>query len=162
MRFITSTSVFGIGLDAYLIIIILGIPVFFLWRRVFRSTAPKRKRLVITWLVTIFSVPLVYVAIIVILFLVNVYYPDRSFNKTDWDNNKDERYEYANNIISSKMLIGKTKAEVKKLFGDEGNKQNNDDWFYSLGFTPGSIDPDSIEIEFKNGKVESVMRHEHH
>jgi hypothetical protein len=162
MRYIASTSIFGIGLDAYLIIIILGIPIFFIWRRLFRSTVPKQKKLLITWLVTIFSTPVVYGAIVTILFLISSYYPDHGFNKTDWDNNKDDRYEYANNIIDSKILIGKTKADVQKLLGDEGNKQDSDDWFYGLGFTPGSIDPDSIEIEFKNGKVERVTRHEHH
>ena len=163
MHFITSTTIFGIGLDAYLIIIIVGIPIFFIWRWIFKKViASKRKRVIVTWLVTMFSTPLAYAIIILIWFLAGSYYPNHDFNKADWINNKDERYELSDDIVDSKILIGKTKADVKKLLGDEDNKEDSDDWFYDLGFTPGSIDPDSMEIEFRSGKVESVVRHKHH
>jgi hypothetical protein len=163
MHFITSTTILGFGLDAYIIVVLLAIPIFFFWRWLFKKFIVVRtKRRILTWLTTIFSAPLVYFLIVVIWVLSWNYYPNHDFNKTEWADNKDERYEYVDNIIDSKMLIGKTKAEVQKLLGDEGNKQDSDDWFYDLGFTPSSIDPDSMEIEFKNGKVENVIRHEHH
>ncbi len=163
MNSIFSISILGIGLDAYLIVIILGIPIFFIWRWKFlKKINSKRKRLIITWLVTIISTPLVYITIILLGFLVYSHYPNRDFNRDDWINNKDERYELSNNIINSKLLIGKTKPDVEKLLGDEGNKQESNDWFYDLGFTPGSIDPDSMEIKFEKGKVESVVRHKHY
>ncbi len=59
------------------------------------------------------------------------------------------------------MLIGKTKNDVRKILGDEGNLDSNDNWYYELGFTPeiGNIDPDELDIEFKNGKVVSVGQH---
>jgi hypothetical protein len=163
MHLISSISIFGIGLDVYLIIIILWIPIFFIWQWLFKKPiVSKRKRVVATWLVTMFSTPLAYVIIILIWFLAGIYYPNHNFNKADWINNKGERYELSDDIINSKMLIGKTKVNVEKLLGDEGNKEDSDDWFYDLGFTPGSIDPDSMEIEFKSGNVENVVRHKHH
>jgi hypothetical protein len=59
------------------------------------------------------------------------------------------------------MLIGKTKEEVRQILGDEENKDESDNWIYELGFKPGfaNIDPDILEIEFKNGKVEKVEQH---
>jgi hypothetical protein len=163
MQFFYSKSFFGIGLDAYLIIIVLGIPLFFIWREVFKKKiVSKRKRVIVTWLMTVFSTPLVYTVIILIWFLAGNYYPNHNFEKACWINNKDDRYELCDDIIGSKILIGKTKAAVKNLLGDESNKEDSDDWFYDLGFTPGSIDPDSMEIKFKSEKVESVVRHKHH
>lgn len=163
MKFIERTSIFGIGLDAYMIILIIGIPLFFFWRWLFKKfIIAQTKRKIITWLVTLLSAPIIYIIAVVILVFSWNYSPNHNFNKTEWRDHKDERYEYVDDIISSKMLIGKSKEDVTQLLGDSENEQNSDDWFYDLGFTPGSIDPDSMEIKFKNGKVNEVTRHEHH
>ncbi len=154
---------FGFGIEVYIILLIIGVPMFFIWRRLFRkSIVAGKKRKIVTWVATILSTPIIYTAIISLFFLIGIYYPGHDFDKEKWHSDKDERYEFSENIIKSKMLIGKTKTDIKKLLGDEGNKDNDDDWFYDLGFTPGSIDPDSMEIEFKNGRVVSVMQHYHH
>lgn len=60
------------------------------------------------------------------------------------------------------MLIGKTKAEVKLILGDEENLENNDLWNYYLGYRPQlfGIDPDVLDIEFKDGKVIKVSQHQ--
>ncbi|MEO6980177.1 MAG: hypothetical protein ABI113_17430 [Mucilaginibacter sp.] len=89
------------------------------------------------------------------------YYPKRDFDKSAWLKNKDVRYEYSDDIIDSKMLIGKSKNEVRKILGDVGNAEDSNDWFYDLGFRPEllNIDPDSMEITFKNNKVVDVVQH---
>jgi len=163
MRFITSTSVFGIGLDAYLIILLIGIPLFFIWRKLFRNRIKNNnKRTIVIWLATLLSAPITYVSIIVLTFLISIYYPNRNFDKDKWTNDKDTRYEYADNIIKSKMLIGKKPGEIEKILGTDHSNEQDGTWFYDLGFTPGSIDPDSIELVFRNGKVIDVIRHKHH
>ncbi|MFI5163059.1 MAG: hypothetical protein ACHQHN_17390 [Sphingobacteriales bacterium] len=163
MRFIETTSIFGIGLDAYLIILFISIPLFFLWRRLFRKRIKNHsKRSVITWLTTLLSAPIAYILIVASIVLISMYYPNRDFDKGKWINGKDTRYEYAENMIKSKMLIGKTQAEVEKLLGTAHSNEQDGGWFYDLGFTPGSINPDSMEIVFKNGNVSDVIRHEHH
>ncbi|MFB9865502.1 hypothetical protein [Rufibacter immobilis] len=75
---------------------------------------------------------------------------------------KEKRYELSADIIDSKMLLGKTKPEVRQLLGDEGNTDLSDHWNYYLGFRPGfaNIDPDVLDIEFKDGKVVKVGQHE--
>jgi amino acid transporter len=162
MRLLEMISIFGIGTDAYLIVLCICVPLFFVWRRIFKKIKNQNKRIVVTWLITLLSAPIAYILIFAAIFLIPMYYPNRNFDKVKWMNNKDTRYEYANNIINSKMLIGKSPAEVERLLGTDHFNEQYGGWFYDLGFTPGSIDPDSIEIDFKNGKVANVIRHEHH
>jgi hypothetical protein len=62
------------------------------------------------------------------------------------------------------MLIGKSKAEVRRLLGGNGNNSGNsesDDWYYTLGFKPSAIDPSSLDVVFKNGKVTAVEANYH-
>lgn len=156
MHLITSTTILGVGLDAWIIVIILTIPIFFIWRWIFKKfIQTKLKRRIITWLVTIVSAPFIYATIIFLWILSVEYYPKNHFDKQKWINDKDERYELSDDIINSKMLIGKTKFEIKALLGDEGNKTGDNEWYYDLGFRPEltGIDPDNLEIDFKNGKV---------
>ena len=90
------------------------------------------------------------------------YHPTHDFDKQKWFADKEKRYELSEDIIDSKMLIGKTKSEVRQLLGDEGNTDESDYWNYYLGFRPGfaNIDPDVLDIEFKDGKVVKVGQHE--
>jgi hypothetical protein len=65
-------------------------------------------------------------------------------------------------IIDNDLLIGKTKEEIVKTLGDDYYKYNEDHWGYEVGFVPGllNIDPDVLDIHFKDDKVESVGQHE--
>ena len=90
------------------------------------------------------------------------YHPNYDFDKEKWLANKEKRYEFSQDIIDSKMLIGKTKSEVLQILGDKIDNEQNDNWSYDLGFKPGfaNIDPDVLDIEFKKGKVVDVVQHE--
>lgn len=72
----------------------------------------------------------------------------------------EKRYEMSKNLIESQMLIGKTKAEIKQLLGASNDPDENNNWNYYLGMKPGiiSIDPDILEIEFKDGKAVKVWQ----
>ncbi|SHM49282.1 hypothetical protein [Mucilaginibacter sp. OK098] len=153
---------FGISAEVYVILIVLAVPVFFIWRRIWKKRiATTSSRRITIWVLTMITTPLLYVGIVIITMLVMEYYPKRDFDRNEWLNNKDDRYEYSGDIIDSKMLIGKSKSEVIKILGDDGNEYNNNDWYYPLGFRPelGNIDPDSLEIDFKNDKVINVVQH---
>lgn len=58
---------------------------------------------------------------------------ETEFRSKEWLTNKDERYELSDHLIDSKILIGKTKTDVKKLLGDEGNKDEQSEWYYEIG-----------------------------
>ena len=159
---ICTISIFGSGIEVYFILIILGLPLYFLFRTFFKRLVKNvRIRIVLTWTTTIILSFILYAAIISILFWPDSYYPDRRFDKAKWGTNKDERYEYSKNIIESRILIGKTRSQVKKLLGI-ANQSGSDSWVYILGFKPGIgfIDPSALEIDFKNGKVIKVQEYE--
>ena len=73
-----------------------------------------------------------------------------------------KRYEMTENLIKSELLIGKTKVEIHDLLGDKYYKYNEDHWAYEVGHVPGllNIDPDVLDIYFKEGKVVRVEQHE--
>jgi len=152
-------ELFGISIEVYVIIVILGIPIFFVWRWIFRKFIKSdRKRKIVLWITTIFSTPLIYVGLAILIFSIIEYYPNRDFDKGRWLNDRETRYELSKNIIESKMLIGKTKTEIRRLLGDESNKDDVDQWQYYLGFKPEilDIDPSTLIIDFKNDRVINV------
>ncbi len=151
------TQIFGISTEVYVIIILLALPIFFIWSTWSLIVLPRWQ---IIWSLTIVTAPIFYVVIVLIFFYISEYYPNKNFDQKQWFANKDERYEYSENIIESKILVGKTKTQVRQILGDEGNNDKDNDWYYDLGFRPefANIDPDNLEITFKNGKVTAVIQ----
>jgi hypothetical protein len=90
------------------------------------------------------------------------YYPSNDFDKQEWEANVEERYKMSEDIIESKILIGKTKEEITKLLGQDFYSYNENHIAYELGFVPGlfNIDPDVLDIYFENGKVIKVEQHQ--
>ncbi len=153
--------IFGVSLEVYFILVILGTPSFFFWRWLFKKfIKADRKRIIITWLTTIFATPLIYVGICFLVIYAVTYYPNRDFDKQRWNTFKEKRYELSKDIIKSKILIGKSKTEVIKLLGTGQNLEGDDTWYYDLGVRPGlfNIDEAMLNIYFKNGKVEDVSK----
>lgn len=156
-------ELFGISVEVYFIILILAIPTFFIWRWIFRKYIDnKKKQNIATWTATIIATPIIYVGLVMLwIFSIN-YYPSKDFDKQKWLTDKEKRYELSEEIIESKILIGKTKAEVKQILGDEGNLENKNFWNYYLGYRPQlfGIAPDVLDIAFKDGKVIKVDQHQ--
>jgi len=158
-----NTTIFGLSIQVYFILIILGIPTFFVWRWLFKKFIRADKtRKIATWTATIMATPLIYVGLIMLLLFSMSYHPTHNFDREKWLTDKEMRYELSEDIIDSKMLIGKTKTEVRQILGDENNLERSDNWRYYLGLRPGfaNIDPDVLDIEFKDGKVIRVGQHE--
>ncbi|RNI27506.1 hypothetical protein EFA69_15380 [Rufibacter immobilis] len=156
-------TIFGISLDVYLIMILLGVPTFAFFRWVLKKfIINTRTRRITTWATTIVATPVIYMGLIMLLLKSLSYHPRYDFKRERWMAAKEKRYELSSDIIDSKMLLGKTKPEVRQLLGDEGNTDLSDHWNYYLGFRPGfaNIDPDVLDIEFKDGKVVKVGQHE--
>ena len=154
---------FGISIEVYFIILILGILFFFIWRwllKKFIKTDNTRK--IATWIATVVTTPLIYIGIIMLWLFSMSYNPNHAFDKEKWLTDKEKRYELSADIIESKMLIGKTKSEIKQLLGDEGNSYDSDYWNYYLGFRSGFaiIDASFLYIEFEDGKVIKIGQHE--
>ena len=142
------------GTDVIIINLILALPTFFLCKFLSRKIKAERTRQIAIWSATLLFTPIVYVALIVGWISYARYYPERAFDKEVWKTEVETRYELTDDLIDNKKLIGKTKEEIIELLGQEGVSMDSSLWTYYIGFKRGSgIDPDVLEIEFKNGKV---------
>lgn len=58
--------------------------------------------------------------------------------------------------------MGKTKEEVIELLGRESVNLDDSTWTYYIGYKPSllGIDPDVLELEFKDGKVSKCWTRE--
>lgn len=156
-------KLFGVSIEVYFIILILAMPTFFVWRWIFKKYITDKKKLnIATWTATTIATPIIYVGLVMLWIFSISYYPSKDFDRQKWLTDKEKRYELSEEIIESKMLIGKTKAEVKQILGDEENIENSNLWNYYLGYRPQlfGIDPDVLDIEFENGKVIRVSQHQ--
>lgn len=146
------------------IILILALPIYFisLWvmKKLKAGTDKNRKWLAL--IPTIILSPLIYVGLIMIWIFSISYYPTIDFDQTEWNSNVEERYKMSEDIIKSRMLIGKTHNEVIEILGTHYSSNNENGITYELGYVPGlfNIDPDYLEIKLENGIVISVYQNE--
>lgn len=149
-------QLFDVSFEVYIIIAVIAILSFFFWRWIFRKAKIRRSSL---WsvVVSVVTAPVVYTLLFMCWFWVTAYYPDKSFDKAAWQANKEERYEYAHDLLERKLIDAKTKDEVIAILG-EPDHDSETTFYYNLGFKPGlfNIDPYYMMIEFKNGRVSSV------
>ncbi|MFN8277382.1 MAG: hypothetical protein U0T84_07865 [Chitinophagales bacterium] len=154
---------FGISIEAYFILLLIGIVVFFFWRRVISpNISPQPIRKLITLMVVLVGTPHIYWGLMTAWFFYLSYHSKYPFDQQKWMRDKEKRYELSDDIIEHQILIGKTKQEVVALLGREENFDKSDNWSYYLGYRPGfiKIDPEALDIKFKNGKVVWVGSHE--
>lgn len=158
-------ELFGISIEVYVIILLFGIGIFYFWRWIFKRAIPsnKKKRVLVTWISTVLSAPILYVLFIAIWAITAFYYPSRDFDKQKWSYDVDTRYEFSESIVDSELLIGKSKNEVQEILGKPDGWVEESFWEYVLGYKPGimgSIDPTLLIITFENDKVIKVVERE--
>jgi hypothetical protein len=152
------------SIEVPFIILILAIPTYFLSKWILKrlNFGNKKNRKLIALIPTIFLTPIIYIGLIYLWIFSASYYPSNDFDKQEWEANVEERYKMSEDIIESKILIGKTKEEITKLLGQDFYSYNENHIAYELGFVPGlfNIDPDVLDIYFENGKVIKVEQHQ--
>lgn len=150
--------------EVSIIILTLAIPTYFFCKWVLkrRKIGTEKNRKFLALIPTVILTPVVYAGIIMIWIFSISYYSTSDFDQSEWNSNIGERYEMSEDIIKSKMLIGKTQEEVIQILGTDFYPNNKNRIIYELGHVPGlfNIDPDYLEIKFKNGKVISVQQYE--
>lgn len=85
---------------------------------------------------------------------------DIKFDQKYWKENSDKRYRMSKNIVETKMLIGKSKDEIRGMLTDECkhcDKESND-WMYYTKVEKGWLDAEIeiLDIKFKDEKVIEV------
>ena len=147
-----------------LFVLILAIPCFFMSKWVLKKLhigTTKNRKYIALFPALILS-PLLYIGLMLLWFASSAYYPAYEFSKFQWETHTETRYTMSQDIIESKMLIGKSKAEVVDVLGPDFYVYNDNHIAYNLGFLPGlfNIDPDVLDIYFENKKVVKVGQHE--
>lgn len=133
------------------------------------SSLIKRKRIAVMASVigSMIIAPFIYVAIVGIALYSIFSYPSKTFTTEAWkatgwqkihgDNVPPTRFEFSEDLIERKILIGKTKDEVLEMLGE--GFEAGDTISYDLGFVPGhGIDPDFLTVYFENGVVVNVTQ----
>jgi hypothetical protein len=148
------------SIEVPVIILILAIPTYFLSKWVLKKLkfGNDKDRKYIALFPTLILSPILYFGIILLWMFSISYYPSNEFNKQEWEANHEERYKMSEDIIDSKMLIGKTKEEITRLLGQDFWAINENHIAYKLGTLPRlfNIDPDALNIYFENEKVIKV------
>lgn len=134
----------------------------------FVKTIDRRKWL--TLLVSLALTPLVYFyAIYPMINIFSNYHHEKYFSAEIWQDKPALRYELSNDMITSEILIGKSKTAIENLLGThewlswDGTKKEHDinKWNYGLGLEPGAFNTEKecLEITFKNDKVVDLRRY---
>ncbi|OUR99068.1 hypothetical protein A9Q86_13475 [Flavobacteriales bacterium 33_180_T64] len=131
----------------------------------FVKTIDRRKWL--TFLVSLIITPLMYFyALYPMINIFSNYHHQKYFSSELWIEKPALRYELSDNMITSEILIGKTKNDTKSLLGtyewltwNEATKAHDTNkWNYSLGIEPGALNmqKECVEIIFKKDKIVEV------
>lgn len=146
-----------------IIILILAIPTYFICRWIMRKIkiGNDRNRKFLAIIPTVILSPILYIGFVMIWIFSISYYPTSDFDQNEWNSNVEERYKMSEDIIESKILIGKTREEVIQILGTDFLNNNESELTYELGFVPGlfNIDPDYLDIKLENGIVISVNQY---
>jgi hypothetical protein len=140
-KFLYIPVIFGLSIEVYLILFFIFIPTFFFWKWLLKKYIKVEKtRKIMTWLATLILLPIIYSGLIILFVFGISYTPNKNFDKTRWVTDKEERYQMADDIIRSKMLIGKDTNQAKSIIGeppwrDEAAKK----WTYSMGCGGGGL-----------------------
>ncbi len=143
--------------------------VVFVFVFLFVKTIDNRKWLTI--LVSLAITPLVY--FYMLYPMINIftnYHHQKYFSAEIWKEEPSLRYELSDNLITSEILIKKSKNEVTKLLGPPEwlsyNKttasHDENRWNYGLGIEPGAFNnkKECVELEFKNDLVSHILQYQ--
>jgi hypothetical protein len=154
---------FGLSIEVYFILATIGSITFFFWRWLFKKYIENEsRRKTATWLATLFITPIIYAGLITVFIYGLSYEPSLDFDQSQWTTDREGRYQMANDLIDSKILIGKDTNQVKQTLGDPTwHNVVNKEWIYNMGMGGGGLGFmfHNLVVKFSNGKVATV-RHE--
>lgn len=118
------------------IIVLIAIPTFFIlgWilKRFIKNKQTRNWTLIAG---TVIIAPLLYLVFVLAFFSYLSTEAQYEFNKEKWFADKHSRFEMRDDIIESKILIGKSKSEIIDLIGKPESKDTTELWKYYLGMS---------------------------
>lgn len=137
---------FGVSIEVYILLVLLAVPVFFVFKKFFSKRLQKSKaRALAPWIATFLLVPALYVAMVLLVLWRISYTPSRDFDKALWLSDREGRYQMAGDIINNRLLMGRDSNGVKELLGQPEWKQGPSSlapvqtWSYDMGMGGGGL-----------------------
>jgi hypothetical protein len=122
------------------------------------SKDPRLKKLA-SWITTIILSPIIYYAIVEVIFLFLFYEPSYDFTQKRWFDNKELRYQLKDDLVESKILLDKTKIDIINTIGKPDHGDTTDLWNFDLGSSCAGFgwQFNYLRISFQNDKVNNVQ-----
>ena len=140
--------------------IILAVPIFLitLW---FTSKFIKTKqyKYVTAGIIMILLTPIIYGGAVAVFFSMLFREPTRKFDKEVWLTNITERFQMADDIIQSKLLMEKDTNQIKQLLGDPAWRNDSlNTWIYNMGMGGGGLGflLHNLNVSLVDGKATKV------
>lgn len=120
-----------------------------------RFETTERRRKIASWLVPAVLVPIIYVGLILFMFEWMGHIPSRDFDKASWSSDKMARFEMADDLLESRLLIGKDSSQLKEILGDPWVRRSSGEWVYDMGWGGGGFGFlwHHLNIQFKESRV---------
>ncbi len=149
----------GLSIEVYIILLVIAVPSFFFWRWLFKQyIKDSRRRKLATWFATLIT-PFIYAGVILLFLFGITYTPSRSFDKSTWLADKQERFQMGDDIIENELILGKDTNQVKQILGNPTWGDTTQTWTYDMGSGGGGLGflLHYLHVKFDNkGRVTSV------
>ena len=118
MHLLEISVFFGLSIEVYFILLLISIPTYFFWRWAFKKRiTDNSKRNVLALISTFILTPIIYLGFIWILIYLISREPSSDFDKSKWLADREGRFAMGDDIVKSKILLGKDTNQVKQLLG---------------------------------------------
>ena len=164
MILLTLPVIFGLSIEVYFILFVLGVINYFFFRWLFTAIikVDAVTRQGVTWILTVAGTPVLYVALFLLFFKAMSYTPSLDFEAELWATQTHKRFQMAEDLIDSEILLGKDTTQVKAVLGDPGRygrcvwkKDSVNTWSYSMGAGGGLFGflSHELALRFDQNKV---------
>jgi hypothetical protein len=127
---------------------------------VFKKRIADKNKINISALVsTIILTPIIYLGLIGIFIYLITKEPSSNFDKSKWLTDREGRFEMGDDIVESKILLGKDTNQVKQLLGQPTWQDSlNISWTYDMGMGGGGLGFlfHNLSVQFDKAKVVKV------
>ena len=149
----------------YIILLFPSLFTYILWNWLFKKFIKSPIKLAAFIWVGILISPFFFISIFWFWFYTTTYYPEEKFDKARWRKDKEKQFYMAQDLVNSKILLGKDSLVVKTFIGEPDWRTHPKNlWHFEMGRSDGFFWPvdHKLHIFFNKNKVDSVLYTSYH
>jgi hypothetical protein len=140
--------------------IILAVPIFLIvvWLTG-KFIKRKQYKYITAAIITILLTPIIYIGAVAVFFSILFHEPTKKFDKKVWLSDTTKRFQMADNIVYSKLLLENDTNQIKQLLGNPTWRNDSlSTWTYNMGTGGGGLGflLHYLNISFVGGKAIKV------